>query len=98
MNSALYTLFSTVSAWNWPVVSINAWVPVAGLRFWSSSVHVSSSAQIRGDTMTKVDAVNETPKEILLKDYKAPDYAFEKVFFNGIFQLEHYCSVLSYMC
>ncbi|XP_024396860.1 puromycin-sensitive aminopeptidase [Physcomitrium patens] len=29
--------------------------------------------------MTKEDAVKETPKEIFLKDYKAPDYAFQKV-------------------
>jgi len=31
--------------------------------------------------MTKEEAVKETPKEIFLKDYKAPDYAFEKVNF-----------------
>jgi hypothetical protein len=31
------------------------------------------------DTMTKEEAVKETPKEIFLKDYRAPDYAFEKV-------------------
>jgi hypothetical protein len=31
------------------------------------------------DTMTKQEAVKESPKEIFLKDYKAPDYAFEKV-------------------
>lgn len=35
--------------------------------------------------MTKEDAVKEIPKEIFLRDYKAPGYAFEKVFFNGIF-------------
>jgi hypothetical protein len=29
--------------------------------------------------MTKEEAVKETPKEIFLKDYRAPDYAFEKV-------------------
>jgi aminopeptidase N len=29
--------------------------------------------------MTKEETVKETPKEIFLKDYKAPDYAFEKV-------------------
>jgi len=31
------------------------------------------------DIMTKEETVKETPKEIFLKDYKAPDYAFEKV-------------------
>jgi len=31
--------------------------------------------------MTKEETVKETPKEIFLKDYKAPDYAFEKVNF-----------------
>ena len=45
--------------------------------------------------MTKEDAVKETPKEIFLKDYKAPNYAFEKVFFNDMFYLEH---VLSNLC
>jgi aminopeptidase N len=32
--------------------------------------------------MTKEETVKETPKEIFLKDYKPPDYAFEKVNFH----------------
>lgn len=33
------------------------------------------------DSMTMEEAVKESPREIFLKDYKAPDYAFEKVLF-----------------
>lgn len=47
----------------------------------SARVQCTLAAQPKSgeDTMAKEEAVKETPKEIFLKDYKAPDYAFEKV-------------------
>jgi hypothetical protein len=48
--------------------------------------------------MTKEDVVKETPKEIFLKDYKAPDYAFEKVFSTEYSNWSIIVSVLSYLC
>ena len=68
------------------------------LGFWEQSsvsgrIQCTLAAQPKSgeDTMTKEESVKETPKEIFLKDYKAPDYAFEKVFFNGTFKPEHNC-------
>ncbi|XP_024366624.1 puromycin-sensitive aminopeptidase isoform X1 [Physcomitrium patens] len=44
----------------------------------SSRVQCTLAAQPQ-DTMAKDEVVKEGPKEIFLRDYKAPDYAFEKV-------------------
>jgi aminopeptidase N len=59
-----------------------AWAkPGAALGSVSGRVQCTLAAQPKPgeDTMTKEETVKETPKEIFLKDYKAPDYAFEKV-------------------
>lgn len=47
--------------------------------------------------MAKDEVVKEGPKEIFLRDYKAPDYAFEKVILAGYSSFTAFVCVLSHL-
>lgn len=80
-----------------PVTVITARLSLQGSVSGRIQCTLAAQSKSGEDTMTKEEAVKETPKEIFLKDYKAPDYAFEKVIFfpNWSFSFFFFpCSVI----